>query len=612
MEKHKRKLHLPNDIQSILMLAFTLSTLLIVLFLGLSIYAQFSRQSREAAAESTDHIMEVAKSNLEDDLYYMRQLSDALYYNTIRETDIGDSRLVEQMNLLYEANKDRIVSISLFDRNGLLIAGSPLSTVKDNVKISDCDWFINAVTYKDTYYYSTPHVENLFEDTSPNYHRVISISRAVDLTDSGVPEVGVLLIDMDYSKLYREFSESNFSGSQYFYLTDSSGNILYHPQSGAIIHGLLQENSTEEAALSDGSHEVTYQGGRRDVAVDSIAYTGWKLISVTPEAAVFFGAAGGRYFLLIALLLTAMALIVINRLVAFRIARPITRLDRSVKAYEAGEKHPDIYTGGSDEVRHLGTSIKKSYAEIEELMMSIVREQEEKRHSELAALQSQINPHFLYNTLDSITWMVEGGRNDDAVAMISELARLLRISLSKGKNIITLEDEFAHAESYMNIQKVRYKDRFSVEISLPEELKKYCTIKLIIQPILENAIYYGVAEMDGDGEIRVAAEQQGGDILISISDNGMGMTPETVSKVLIPEAHEVKHGNGVGLVNVDSRIRLLFGSAYGLSIESEPDEGTSVTIRLPAIPGTEENKKALEAGKVPGQGTEPDGGRLPG
>lgn len=602
-EKQKRKLHIPNDIQSILMLAFTLSTLLIVLILGLSIYARFTRQSEADTAESTDHIMSVAKSNLEDDLYYMRQLSDALYYNTIRETDMGDSAIGLQMNLLYEANKDRIVSISLFDKNGLLIAGTPLSTVKDNVKVSDCDWFSNAVTYKEAYYYSAPHIENLFEDTSPNYHRVISISRAVDLTDAGYPEVGVLLIDMDYSKLYSDFTENNFSGRQYFYLADSSGNILYHPRHSAILHGLLQENAVREAALSDGSHRVRYGGTVRKVTVDSIAYTGWKLISVTPDTAGFLGSLSGRYFLLIALLLTAMALIVINRIVAFRISRPITRLDRSVKAYEAGEKHPDIYAGGSDEIRHLGTSIRKSYAEIEELMMSIVHEQEEKRHSELAALQSQINPHFLYNTLDSITWMVEGGKSDDAVAMISELARLLRISLSKGKNIISLEDEFAHAESYMNIQKVRYKDRFSVKIDLPEELKKVCTIKLIIQPVLENAIYYGVAEMDGDGEIRVTAEKQEGDIVLSISDNGVGMTPETAAKVLIPEAHEVKHGNGVGLVNVNTRIKLLFGDAYGLSVASEPDEGTTVTIRFPAVSYTDENRQALEEGKfpVPGQ-----------
>ncbi len=600
-QEKKRKLHIPNDIQSILMVAFTLSTLLIVSVLGLSIYARFSAESREAAAESTDHIMNVAKSSLEDDLYYMREVSDALYYNTIRETDISDSAISLQMNLLYEANKDRIVSISLFDKNGLLIAGSPLSTVKDNVKISDCDWFLNAVQHKEAYYFSAPHIENIFEDMSPNYHRVISISRAVDLTDGGLPEAGVLLIDMDYSRLYDGFSETNFSGKQYFYLCDGSGNILYHPQSMAIIHGFFKENAKEEAALPDGRYELTYEGGRRDVTVASIAYTGWKLISVTPESSAFIGSTNGRYFLLIALLLTAMALIVINRLVAFRISRPITRLDRSVKAYEAGEKYPDIYTGGSDEIRHLGASIKKSYAEIEELMTSIVHEQEEKRHSELAALQSQINPHFLYNTLDSITWMVEGGRSDEAVAMISELARLLRISLSKGKNIISLEDEFAHAQSYMNIQKVRYKDRFTADIHLPKELENFCTIKLIIQPILENAIYYGVSEMDGDGEIRVTAEKQGKDILISVSDNGVGMTPETAAKVLLPEAHIVKHGNGVGLVNVDTRLRILFGEAYGVSIESEPDEGTRVLIRFPAIEFSEENRKALEAGKIPGQ-----------
>ena len=137
-------------------------------------------------------------------------------------------------------------------------------------------------------------------------------------------------------------------------------------------------------------------------------------------------------------------------------------LDESVKAYEAGAK-PDIYIGGSSEIRHLGYSVQKSYEQIEALMEEIIRQQNERRKSELDALQSQINPHFLYNTLESITWMVEAQKNEEAVVMISELAKLLRVSLSKGKTIISIADELQHSRSYMNIQRVRYKERFKIE-----------------------------------------------------------------------------------------------------------------------------------------------------
>ena len=229
-------------------------------------------------------------------------------------------------------------------------------------------------------------------------------------------------------------------------------------------------------------------------------------------------------------------------------------------------------------------------------MQEIIRQQNERRKSEMDALQSQINPHFLYNTLESITWMVEANRNTDAVFMISELAKLLRISLSKGRTVIRIADEIQHSTSYMNIQKVRYKERFATEFIIDEEINDYCTVKLIVQPILENAIYYGVGNMDEDdgGKITVRGEKKGNDIYISVEDNGMGMSEDVVRNILVDNNKVPKHGSGVGVINVHSRIKLMFGSEYGLKVYCEPDEGTKVVIHIPAIPYTEENRERLE------------------
>ena len=285
-----------------------------------------------------------------------------------------------------------------------------------------------------------------------------------------------------------------------------------------------------------------------------------------------------------------------NRIVSQGISRPVLRLNDSVREYEAGEK-PEIYIGGPQEIRHLGHSIQKSYEQIEDLMKKIVLEQNERRKSELDALQSQINPHFLYNTLESITWMVEGERNDEAVFMISQLARLFRISLSKGRTIISIKDEIQHAQSYMNIQKVRYKNTFSVSFDIDPDICSYSTVKLILQPILENAINYGVSGMDESGEICVEGRRDGDNILLSVTDNGIGMSEEEVGLVLTDSTRIHKRGSGVGLVNVNRRIQIYFGNEYGLVIESEPDEGTRVTVRIPAVPYTEEGTKLLEEGR---------------
>ena len=195
--------------------------------------------------------------------------------------------------------------------------------------------------------------------------------------------------------------------------------------------------------------------------------------------------------------------------------------------------------------------------------------------------------------------MVEANRNADEVLMISELAKLLRISLSKGKTIIRIADEIQHSKSYMSIQMVRYKERFGIKFHIDEEINDYCIVKLVIQPILENAIYYGVGDMDADegGMITVTGRKIEEDIYISIEDNGMGMRKEVLENILKDNNKVPKHGSGVGVINVHSRIQLMFGEQYGLEIYSEPDEGTRVVIHIPAIPYTKENAEQLEMQK---------------
>ena len=183
-------------------------------------------------------------------------------------------------------------------------------------------------------------------------------------------------------------------------------------------------------------------------------------------------------------------------------------------------------------------------------------------------------------------WLTENGRTDDAVVMLTSLARFFRISLSRGSSIIPIRDELEHARHYLTIQKMRYKNKFSATITAEDGVESLYTIKLIVQPILENAIYHGMAYADGDGEISVRAFRDGEDVLIEVSDNGPGMPEEVVANLLNPNgpaAAAGAKGSGIGFRNVHQRIRLTFGADYGLTILSEPDDGTTVRIRLPAL-----------------------------
>lgn len=600
-----------STIQQIILVSFSVVSVFLLMILGLVLYQVFARQLRKSSVESRSQIASQAVVNLEDYLMNMRRISDAMYYDVIKGKDFAKENVDQEMSLIYEGQKDNLVSFALFDADGKLVSAAPIDNLKPDLDVTGQDWFQGAMRKTENIYFSTPHVQNLFLDPSFRYHWVLSLSRAVELTRNGTPMMGVLLVDMNYSTIEQMMERLNTdTGGQYVYLTDSSGNLIYHPRQNQIINNLFKENNIADAHYADGIRKEEFDGSRRTVIVDSVAYTGWKLISVIPESAFGVGIETIRFIIILIVAIALLILFELNQLIANRISQPLMELNDSIHDMEHGNLvSSEIHIGGSQEVQHLGRTLRSLIDRVNQLMDDIVIEQEEKRKSEMDALQSQINPHFLYNTLDSIVWMIESARNKEAVFMVTQLASLFRISLSRGKNIIPIEQELRHAENYMNIQKVRFKDAFRVQFDIDPEIRKYAIVKLVVQPILENAIYYGVGEFDpdDDGEIRIRGwlepspdrpEQQ--DVFLSISDNGYGMTPEVRDNLLkdTPEnrQHKPKHGSGVGLVNVHSRLKLRFGEEYGLKVESEPDEGTTVTIRVPAVLYNEENERALESG----------------
>lgn len=656
--KKGKQSYLPHTIQGTILMAFTIISFVLLMILGLVLYQLFARRMRTSSVESTEQIVQQSVINLEDYLANMRRISDAVYYNVIKNADLSTDSIDREMDLIYEAHLEHLVSMALFTADGRLISASPIATTKENLDVTTQSWFTEALRKTDNLHFSTPHVENLFLDPAYRYRWVISLSRAVEIYENGTPTMGVLLVDMNYSTIDRMMERINQDSSgQYIYLTDSSGSLIYHPKQMQINYGILTENNINEAHYQDGHHQELYLGARRQVLLNSVSYTGWKMIAVIPASAYGVDAASLRFVVILLVSISLLVMIFVNQIVSRQISLPLNRLNRSIKRMEGGDVVPeDIYVGGSEEVEHLGRTLRSSMTRINQLMDDIVIEQEEKRKSEMDALQSQINPHFLYNTLDSIVWMIEGEHNRDAVFMVTQLASLFRISLSRGKNIIPLAQELKHAENYMNIQKVRYKNNFSVVFDIDENIRDYLSVKLIIQPILENAIYYGVGDMDPDdgAEIRIRGwlipdtekEKAGeggaahgqtydaasspvaartarqpdpaeanagdrahrqmiqamsvGDIYIAVSDNGYGMPPEVCENLLKDDEESrqrvPKHGSGVGLVNVHNRIRIRFGAQYGLMAASEPDEGTTITIHLPAIPDTPENQKLLESG----------------
>ena len=572
------------SIQYIISISFTIVAVAGMIVVGGALYLRFLNSTEEVVSKNNQSIIEQVNLNLDSYLRNMMKISDTIYYRAIKKTDMAFENIKKEMDLIYEANKDNLISITLFSEYGEIIDSYPLQQLKSNIDPRDNEWFQNARNKKENLHFSTPHVQNLFYDPNYKYTWVVSLSRAVEITKSGKTSSGVLLVDMNFSGIEQICKNVEVSKNGYVYLIDTDGEIIYHPRQQLIYSNLITENNYEAAKFEDGNHIENFEGDKRLVTVKTVGYTGWKLVAISPMSDVTAGYYEFRVFAIFIMIFAIFILISINMFVSYRIANPIRALEKAVKEIENGVVSLNIPKNGSYEIQHLAKAIKSMVNQMNLLMENIMIEQEAKRKSELNALQAQINPHFLYNTLDSIIWMIENENYDGSIVMVTALARFFRISLSKGRNVITVRDELEHARNYLTIQNIRYKNKFSYSIQADEETLYLTSIKLIIQPLIENAIYHGMEYMSGEGDILVKSYKKNEDLYIDIIDNGLGMLQEVADKLLTEEVNnQQRKGSGIGLKNVHERIKLYFGVEYGLEIYSEPDEGTIIRIHMPAI-----------------------------
>lgn len=233
----------------------------------------------------------------------------------------------------------------------------------------------------------------------------------------------------------------------------------------------------------------------------------------------------------------------------------------------------------SYEIKVLGESMEEMIARLNEQIRQVAIEQESLRKTELALLQAQINPHFLYNTMDTIIWLMEAGKNEDAVEMVSNLSAFFRHSLSRGEDVITIREEIRHVTSYLQIQHVRYKDILTYDLEIDPALGNAMIPKLTLQPLVENALYHGIKLKRAIGHIHIKGQLDGNEVVLEVEDDGVGMTEERLEQLRMALSVQKKVGFGMSAVN--QRLQLQFGNAYKLQLESREGIGTAVTIRFP-------------------------------
>lgn len=581
-----------GGIRSIIFLYFTITAAAASIFIGLSLYTRMSGQVSETVMEENQILIDQVNRSVENYLKTVMKLSDSLYYSIIKNADLSDPSVGERFNLLYENNMDQTDSIALFSADGELLESVPALRVRNNLDVTREAWFSYTLDRTENQHFFLPQVQQIFESSSDQYRWVIPMTRVVEITKGTDTVQGILLIHLNYTGLKLLLDGVTLGNEGYIYLIDGNGEIIYHPRAQLIDSGLEHENNRAVSEYRDGIYQETFQGEERVITVKSVGYTGWKLIGVAPMQTVSLNSLKTQLLVVFVAAFILFLMSLVNSYISSRITTPIRKLELSVNEIEKGNLNAKVDAEGSYEIRHLGQSVQNMAKQIQVLMADIVSEHEKKRKQEFDTLQSQINPHFLYNTLDIIVWMIENEKPDQAVKAVTALARFFRISLSRGKSIITVKDELEHVRNYLMIQHMRFKNRFSYTIEAEDEVLELASLKLMLQPLVENAIYHGMEFMDGDGEIFISAWKEGEDLYLKVSDNGLGMTEEQVARLFSDMPHTgSSRGSGIGVKNVNERIRLYFGSEYGLSIESEPDEGTVVTIHLPAVAYSEIRQK---------------------
>ncbi len=461
-----------------------------------------------------------------------------------------------------------VVAVSTYARNGkLLSCWATDRSANPN--------FITNMSYDSSLRmgnsFSAPHVETIFEGYYP---WVVTMSSLLNTTD-GIHSVA---LDLSFSSISSYINNVGIGSHGYCFIMDTQGNIIYHPQQQLLNSGLKTESTSPLVGLDDGS----YEDGTVIKSIRTVSGSSWRIIGVSfvDELVTDNVTAMIRISVLIVLAVLIVAFLCSLILTRF-VSHPLRELSGAMVSFE---KNTDRYiflpVGGSREVQDLSSAFDHMVVKIQALMARVREEETELRKTELKALQAQINPHFLYNTLDSIAWMCEQGRTGDAVNMIHALATLFRISISKGHELIPISKELEHAESYLQIQQYRYKNQFKYVFEVDPACNDYLCNKITLQPIIENAIVHGLDLLVEEGLITVRVWQSDSDIFMSVTDNGVGMTQEKADSILSRYAGE---RTGIGIKNVNDRLRIYFGDNYGLTITSELDEGTCVEIRMPKL-----------------------------
>lgn len=600
-----------RSIQTTIALAFGALVFAMALLMAILSYTFTQDAVRQTSRDYTGQLVEQIQTNIDSYVTHMENIAEVVHLNEQVQMYLSSPRSVPTVERArFQERISSFLSSIARTRNdiSLILIATPDgrvigqdSTMKLNraVDIPRQPWFVRAWEAGGKAIISSPHVQNVVEG---EYRWVITLSRTINDVSTG-KKLGVLLVDLNFSVINNLVNNVSLGKKGYLFIVDPAGGIVYHPRQELLYSDLEREHINAVLSIDRGSFTVHDEKGGRMYSVSLSKETGWRTVGVNYVSELVRNRTTiQRYYLYWTLIFVGVA-ISVAAAISHRLSRPITRLRRSMQAVERGDFDVSAEEHGSNEISSLARDFNIMVTQIKLLMQRNAEEQELKRKNELLALQNQITPHFLYNTLDSVIWMAEGRQYSNVVSTVSALARLLRLSISNGDELITIRDEIEHIKSYLTIQKLRYRDKLDFSIEVEGSLLRLRTPKVILQPLVENAIYHGIKNKEGSGKVTITGQRIDGYVELVVGDDGVGMSEEHGRALLAGRVdaagdqtrplagrrnltvHTRLRRNQVGVKNVHERIQLYFGEEYGLSFHCSEGSGTEVVVRLPLIEG---------------------------
>ncbi|NIK80232.1 two-component system sensor histidine kinase YesM [Paenibacillus castaneae] len=595
-----------------LFLVFLLLITLPLSFIGYISYSNYSRSIEEKTIVYSTKMLENMMVRVDDYIEDMSRISsipayqDDIKQNLIQSNSYYEKRqsaagensnqMPDDFNLLLKiqrgiegnisfinAIKRGANSVYIFDQYGNGYYSTTGGGIRLNVKESYENWLeqIKSSGGEAKLFSTEKYTSNL---QSERY--VFTIVRKV--IDKQLKPIGMIAVDANISVIEDQMSELDKVTSGKSVIIDELGNVIYDSDKERMGTNIEDDPSVVQATGTKGSFYLESDGYNRLYIYTTSPNTNWKVITSIPDSELTKDAVVIRNVTWIATIITIIVALFISFVFSFALTNPLRKMMRLMKNVQEGDFNVQFQVKHRDEVGQLGNQFNRMIVRIDHLIQDIYVMETKKKEAELQALQSQINPHFMYNTLESIRMAAE--LNDDHIAadMIAILGKLLRYSISDLHEEVTLENEVGHMHNYVEMLNYRYPNRFRLETDISEELRSYPIIKLVLQPIVENAIYHGMDDNKPFMRIELIGECTQHILLLRIKDDGVGMDMATLDRlnrslagIEIEDTGEKQKTGGIGLKNVNERIKLHYGNAYGLKVKSKPNEGTEVILQLP-------------------------------